>query len=63
MWYTMLNFTHIFNIKIIDYNIFKDKVNDNDTVIITSIISNKKIKNKIKLINKNIDIIVLNDIN
>jgi len=49
------------NINIIDYNIFKKKVNNNDTVIITSIISNEKIKNKINLINKNINIIVLND--
>ena len=49
------------NINIIDYNIFKEKVNENDTVIITSIISNEKIKNKINLINKNINIIVLND--
>jgi len=50
------------NINIIDYNIFKEKVNDNDTVIITSIISNEKIKNKINLINKNINIIILNNI-
>jgi hypothetical protein len=50
------------NINIIDYNIFREKVNDNDTVIITSIISNEKIKNKINLINKNINIIVLNNI-
>ena len=50
------------NIKIINYSIFKDKVNNDDTVIITSIISNITIKNKINMINKKINIIVLNNI-
>lgn len=48
------------NIEIINFDIFIKKVNDNDNVLITSLIANDKIKSKILLINKKINIIEIN---
>lgn len=45
------------NIKIINFNDFKNNVNDGDNVIISSTLAYEIIKNKIKTINKQINII------
>jgi hypothetical protein len=47
------------NIEIINYDIFKNKVNPNDNVVITTLISYEKIEDKIKLIDQTINILKL----
>lgn len=45
------------NIEIINYEILKDKIKDNDNILISTILNIKKIKDKLILLNKNINII------
>ena len=45
------------NIEIINYDTYKEKSGNGDVILLTSIIHDKILKNKIKLINKNINII------
>ena len=48
------------DIEIINFDIFKNKVNEYDTIVITSLIQFNKIKEKLVLINKKLNIISLN---
>ena len=48
------------NIEIINYEILKDKINDNDTLLITTIIGTPIIKKKLEKINKKINILTIN---
>jgi len=45
------------NIEIINYEMLQEKINDNDNIIITAVIHENKIKEKLKNINKKINII------
>jgi len=47
------------NIEIINYEMLQEKINDNDNIIITAVIHENKIKEKLKNINKKINIIPL----
>ena len=47
------------NIEIINYEILQERINDCDNIIITAIIHEDKIKEKLKNINKKINIIPL----
>ena len=47
------------NIEVINYEILQERINDGDNIIITAIIHEDKIKEKLKNINKKINIIPL----
>ena len=45
------------NIEIINFEILKKKVNDNDNILISTILNSNKIKEKLKILNKKINLI------
>jgi len=48
------------NIEIINYEILKEKIKDNDSILITSMIGENSIRKKIETLNKKINILTLN---